>query len=148
MTRLGEADKVELLLIGAGALLTYIILPILPHRLSLGIFALVFSICLLAQSLIRDLIRLYFIKRQKLKPENIHAVCMCIESMVGLGGIIAGLALLFIGVSYEVKIPVWYWPVFTGFTWLFGFVIKNYVVDFTHWRIRRLPGHHNIILGR
>ena len=145
---LSEADKIELTLIGAGTLLTYIILPVLPERLSLGAFAVVFAICLLGQGLLRDLFILYAIKRDKRQPERIGIVCMCVESVVGLTSVIAGLAMLFIGIGYVIKFPQWYWPVFTGVTWLFGFVIKNYIIDFTHLRLKRVQGHHNFIIGR
>lgn len=145
---LSEADKIELTLIGAGALLTYIILPVLPHYLSIGMFALVFAVCLLGQSLIRDLFKLYAIRRDRSEPQRIGIVCMCVESVIGLVGVIAGLAMLFTGIAYVVKIPQWYWPAFSTGTWLFGYVIKNYVIDFTNWRLKRVEDHHNIVIGR
>jgi len=145
---LTEADKIELSLIALAALLTFMVQPILPYRMSLGMFILVFAVCLLVQSLIRDLVKLYIIKKNRHKPEKLNVVCMCVESIVGLSVVIVGLCILFIGLPYSVRFPDWYWPAFTGVTWLFGFVIKNYVLDFTNWRIKRVAGHHNFIIGR
>lgn len=120
----------------------------LPAKMSSGDIVLYASILLLAQGLVRDL----WIKFTGPKPtENAapkHAsgpICMCVESTVGVLGVIVGLLFVFVGTQTSVKLESWFWPTLVGGTLTFGFLIKDFVLDWRTRSIRREKDHQNIV---
>jgi hypothetical protein len=81
------------------------------------------------------------------KPTRQPIFCMCMESSVGVVGVVAGGALLLSGIRAQVQLAGVFWPAFVFFTCLIGFVIKNYVFDWQTWpwRIRRVEDHSSIV---
>ncbi len=144
-------EKVELLLISAAAGAAAAI-PGLPRRVATGELILAASVLLLGQGLIRDL----WIKYRAPKPPPAPAdaaepskprglFCMCMESTVGMLGVIAGCGIVLAGVRHPIDLPAYFWPVAVLVIGVIGFVIKDYVLDWKTWSIRREKDHQNVV---
>lgn len=70
---------------------------------------------------------------------------MCIESTVGLLGVLLGALLPLVAVMGFVNMPVWLWSLLTITTLGFGYLVKDYVLEWNPWRIRKEPDHLNTI---
>jgi hypothetical protein len=142
-------ESVELCVIAAAAVAACFI-PRLPTTIPIGYLVLAVSVGLLGQGLIRDL----FIKYGKAAGVPAAAqkrgmVCMCMESTVGVAGVIAGLCVLFIGVSRRIILPPYFWPAAIIVVGLIGFIIKDYILDWTTWpwRNRKQKDHSSDIIN-
>lgn len=142
---MGIAEKVELGLIpllGAAAGLA----TVLPGRIGLGELLLCGSALLLFQSLARDLWLLARARRQAPATPPRVARCMCAESMIGMTGIVIGLALFSFGLGKPIVMQRWSWGVFVVAVLGGGFAMKDYVLEAKPWRLRRDKDHINIIV--
>ncbi len=143
---MSPAEKCELSLVPLLAATAWILAPLLPTTLSLGHLFLACSVLLLLQSLIRDLWLLASMRRrEKTEPGKKKAACMCVESTVGLAGVVTGLALLAVGFTQTVAINRWGWGGVVLSVTGIGFLIKDFVFEWSPWRIRRDRDHMNII---
>jgi hypothetical protein len=140
-----KTEKIELALIpvlGTGIWLTA---PLLPDRIGVGKLFLWSSALLLLQSLIRDL---WLLARHKhnVEPELVKkAPCMCVESTVGVTGIIAGVVILGSGVDRLVTMNEWSWGLLVMLVVATGLLIKDFVVEWDPLRFRREKNHMNIV---
>jgi len=138
------AEKIELAIIPIIGLCTFYIASALPDNIPAGRLFLAVSALLLFQSLLRDLWLLS--RKQKDEETNGIAVqCMCIESTVGFTGIIIGGVLLGSGIGGPVSMSNWSWGILVVFILSFGFFIKDFVFEWSPWRIRRDKNHMNIV---
>lgn len=140
-----KREKGELVLIvlatsGSAALHTRF-----PAKLSSGDIVLYASILLLAQGLVRDLWIKYTTPKPTAKPEAVGPICMCVESTVGVLGVIAGLLLLFAGTHTPLKLASWFWPVLVCGVLIVGYLIKDLVLDWRTKTIRREKDHQSIV---
>ncbi|MFT5425675.1 MAG: hypothetical protein ACI9ZT_000607 [Gammaproteobacteria bacterium] len=71
---------------------------------------------------------------------------MCIESTVGMTGIVVGALLLNIGIDASISMTGWYWSVMVMVVTGFGYLIKDYVFEWNPWRICLDKDHMNIIV--
>jgi hypothetical protein len=140
------AEKVELTLIVAGAVVFYALAPVLPKHVTLGNLLLGASALLLLQGLLRDLWLLAKTKRKPPQNPPRTASCMCVESIIGITGVLAGLILVGCGIAVTVPMGRPGWCLFALLALGTGFFIKDYVVEFKPWRIRRDKDHVNIIV--
>lgn len=101
------------------------------------------AVILLGQGLIRDVSLLLFRRRGTGAPKK--AQCFCLESTVGLTGVVLGLGLLFAGVTMKVALGPIGTTLFVGTILIVGFIVKDYVLAWGPWRIRKDPDHMNII---
>ena len=140
------ADKTELALIpllGAGLLLAA---PLLPDTIGLERVLLATSALLLLQGLIRDVWLLASYKRGKHAAQPRRARCLCVESAVGLTGILAGLLLLGCGADYPITLNHWQWSILLMAAMTSGFLLKDLVMEWKPLRIRRDRDHINIVV--
>ncbi|MGH8128428.1 MAG: hypothetical protein ACRETC_08685 [Gammaproteobacteria bacterium] len=140
-------EKVELTAVPVLGIGFWLVAPLLPDRLSIGALLLVAAVLLLLQSLVRDVALLTQQRRVTHSGSQRAARCMCIESAIGVTGVAAGLALLGAGLGRSFAMPPWAWGVLAVIVTGFGFVIKDYVVTWTPWRIRRDKDHVNIVIS-
>ena len=70
---------------------------------------------------------------------------MCIESTVGATGIVAGAVLLGTGIDRPVVMDKGIWSPLAMATMAVGFAIKDYVLEWRPWRVRRDKDHTNIV---
>ena len=100
------------------------------------------------QSLFRDLWYLYAKRRRTKNLNQVEAKqCMCVESMLGLFGVVLGL-LLFIS-SFDIPITLAKGSVIAiaAAILIVGFLIKDYVFEWNPWRIYKEKDHMNIIVS-
>jgi len=145
-------DTAELLLIATATAAAWFLRPSLPAQMAFGELILAAAVLLLAQGLIRDLYVKFSARRvehatQASGTPKRGIFCMCMESTLGVVGIVAGAALLLSGISARVQLPSFFWPGCILITCLFGFIIKNYVLDWQTWpwRIRREENHSSVV---
>jgi len=140
------AEKVELALIPAISLASFIVAPSLPTRIALGSLLLVIFALLLSQSLLRDLWLLSSSKREASSGPAQVAQCMCVESAVGATGVLAGILLLGTQTGHPVEMAGWGWMLCVSSVGVAGFLIRELVFEWSPWSIRREKNHVNIIV--
>jgi hypothetical protein len=105
------------------------------------------SALLLAQSLVRDVAILFRSSRSSAKSElRKEAQCFCLESTVGMTGVIAGLALIGLGSSHQIEMSRWEFSVGVAGTMALGFIIKDFVISWNPFGVRREKDHLNLIV--
>jgi len=70
---------------------------------------------------------------------------MCIESTVGATGVVMGAILSGAGIGQPVSMTEWTWSVLVVLVLSGGFLMKDYVLEWSPWRIRRDKDHMNIV---
>jgi hypothetical protein len=103
------AEVFELGLIPSVGAATWWLSTALPTRIGLGKLLLWASVMLLLQSLLRDLWLLAKARRNAPTTPPRIARCMCVESIVGMTGIVTGLLLFSFGISKPVTMERWSW---------------------------------------
>ena len=148
--RLNKLERLELALIVLTAIVLVVATEILSalrfsFSASLGHIILWFSALLLFQGLLRDLWILR--TRSKTGPtEEKTAKMMCMESSIGLLGILVGLGLSFYFSSLAVALANWIWICLIAITLIIGFLLKDFVIAFDPLRITREPDHLNVVV--
>ena len=141
-----RAEWIELIMIAAAGLANRLyashFFPAMPAwQIVLGLSAL-----LLAQSLVRDVAILLRRQRQALPEPQKEVQCMCLQSTIGMTGVIAGLACLGVGSSANVVFRPWELSLAIISTLVLGFVIKDLVISWNPLGIRREENHLNLIV--
>lgn len=141
------AEKSELSLIVSFVLALFIFYPSTIESFALTELLLKGASLLLIQGLIRDL--WYLFKRKQIAKKSLikakYAQCFCIESSVGLLGIVIGLLLIFINVDYIFQFTTLGLSCFAVCILIIGFVIKDLVIEWQPWRIYKEPDHINVV---
>ena len=140
------AEKAELGLIATVTIFFGVAADALPGRMAVGNLLLGASALILLQSLLRDLWLLAKARRNPPPNPPRTGQCMCVESTVGITGVVAGLILVTCRIGTTVPMGRWGWGVFALVALGMGFLMKDYVVEFKPWRIRRDKDHVNIIV--
>jgi hypothetical protein len=145
MAAINTSDKVELALILAVSLLIAVTDLPGPERISVGYVLLFCSGAMLVLSLIRDISILVSSRHKTFDGPPRESRCMCVESAVGLGGVMIAAMLLGAGFTEPVCMYGGGWAIFLLPSLLTGFLLKDYVFEWNPWRIRREKNHLNII---
>jgi len=69
-----------------------------------------------------------------------------LESVIGILGITVGSGFLFSADSWTIFLPAWRWALIVFLALVFGFWLKDYVFDWSSWRIRKEKDHLNILV--
>jgi len=104
------------------------------------------SALLLAQSLVRDVAILFRSRHLKSNEPRKEAQCFCLESTIGLTGVIAGLALIGLGSSHQIAISRWEFSIAIAGMMILGFIIKDFVISWNPFGLRREKDHLNLIV--
>jgi len=139
------SEKIELALIPLLGIVSWLIVPLLPSQLNTGNLLLSVSALLLCQSLVRDLFLLTEIEREPQSTQYRAARCMCLESTVGMTGILVGAGVLGLGINMPVVLNKWMCSILVVLTLATGFLIKDFVIETSPWRILRDRKHVNIL---
>ncbi|MFA6960015.1 MAG: hypothetical protein WC205_04595 [Opitutaceae bacterium] len=141
-------EKIELILVAVATGAVAVFRDRLPSSLELGSLLAVAALALLGQGLVRDL---WLLRKQRraraaggAEEPHEEARCMCMESTVGLSGVLAGVVLTAVGVAWPVMISPWVWPVAAAFVWGAGFAMKDLVIQWGPWKLRRVKDHGSI----
>ncbi len=118
----------------------------LPSSVELGSFFAIAALTLLVQGLFRDLWLLSQQRKHAAAQSATTMKCMCLESTLGLGGVLVGVVLTAVGVTTRVSIVPALWPVMVGTIMMFGFLTRDMVITWSPWSIKKYPGHGSILV--
>ena len=141
-----KSEKIEFALVPLSGIAAAGVASSLPLELEIGQLFLLVSILVLAQGLSRDLWLLVRARRSPSTGELRAAQCMCIESTVGVLGIVVGFALIGTGFGRPIALSATGWGVLVAASLTFGFLIKDFVIEWNPWRIRREKDHLNLLV--
>ena len=140
------AEKIELAMIPFTGFIMCLGASWLPSQISLGRLLLYAFALFLFQGLIRDL---DLLAKQKVTRKHASqplqkAPCICLESTIGVAGIIAGIMVLFSNNNHLVYLNYWQWIGLVMFTVTCGFLAKDYVLEWWPLKVKRDKGHINL----
>lgn len=143
-----QATKVELGLVAVAAVAAFVLakVGVLPGRLSVGALALSAAAVLLGQGLIRDLWTLRR-ARQAGADAELKApamTCMCVESTVGMAGVVAGAVLVLVGIGGALPLTHLAWGLGVLAIGLVGVAVRDWVVRLRPLGIMHVPDHGSI----
>jgi hypothetical protein len=143
MTR---ADQIEITTIAAASTATWLIPAYIFSDLTLGEATLYLSALLLAQGLVRDLLMLLRNRSAAHGGTFQESQCLCLESAIGVAGVIAGSALL--GSFGAMSLPVDHLEFFLAVTatLAIGFLLKEFVITWNPLGIRREKNPLSVIV--
>ena len=144
LMKVAQSIEVAVILIVGGAV--WSVASHLPRHILIGNLLLYSSALLLFQSLLRDIWLITKSRRNRGDNSPKVARCMCVESLVGLTGVLVGLLLFGLRLHREVSVEPWEWGAFVTAVLAIGFLIKDFVLEAKPWRIRRDKNHLNIIV--
>lgn len=139
------AEKVELGLIPPTVAAVGLAAPLLPARLATGELLAVACLALLAQGGLRDLWLLFMAAPPSRAAPRRELACMCLESSVGLTGILLGVALTFFDLGGFVLLDAWRWMFLAAGVLTLGFFGREFVISWRPPGLRRLRDHHTIV---
>lgn len=142
---MSASERCEVLLIGVFILLMASFFALLlPANIKLGSLLLYCSALLLMQGLVRDLY--YYFSQNALDDSSVkHAQCICLESSIGVIGILAGFIVTFSSIDFQLPLSPQAWTLLLGVVLIIGFLLKDWVF---HWQpigLRREKNHMNVI---
>jgi len=141
------AERIELALIPLAGVLVWLTGGKLPGQIGVGSLLLASSVLLLLQGLIRDLWLLFKRHQQSRESVRQEALCMCVESTVGVTGVVAGLVVLGSAADSTLVLSAMLWSISTAAVLLIGFAIKDFVFEWRPFRIRRDKDHVNLVFS-
>jgi hypothetical protein len=142
--KMTRAEWIEVLVIGVAATGSWLMRPFLPGTMPLWKIVLGLSALLLAQSLARDAAIL--LRRSRTNEPRRDAQCFCLESTVGATGVVAGAVLAGLGSSMQVTTGRWIFLLAVAGTMALGFLIKDLVISWKPFGVRREKNHLNLIV--
>lgn len=139
-----SAERFELFCAPLAAAAAWLAWPALPHRVAVGWLLLAASALLLLQSLLRDL---WLLRAGRGRAaEQRTASAMCIESLVGMAGVVAGALASLAAATTTVELSRLAFALGVFAVVVAGFLLKDWVVERRPWRLRREPDHLNLIV--
>ena len=139
------AEKVELAFIPCVGMIVWTLATYFPATMGLGTLVLWASALLLLQGLVRDSWLLRKTKQDTQTGSIRMLSCICVESTVGVTGVVLGLVLLGAGLSEFVVMNRWEWCLATIVVMTIGFAVKDYVFGWRPFRILRIKDHSSIV---
>ena len=140
-----KAEKIEVALIPLVGIAGWLMATRLPDHIGIGAMLLGSSGLLLFQGLIRDLWLISRRNRQAQDGSHRQALCMCVESTVGVTGVAAGLVILGRAIDLQLTVDHWVWSALAVTVMVLGYAIKDLVFEWRPFRMRRDKDHVNIV---
>jgi hypothetical protein len=147
MSDMTVAEKTELALIPFVDMAVWLASERLPEMVEIGSLLLAASVLLLFQGLIRDLCLLFKRSQRSESGPRQEALCMCVESTVGVTGVVAGLVLVGAAADATVHVSHILWGVLAAVVLAIGFAIKDFVFEWRPFRVRRDKDHVNLVFS-
>ena len=147
MSDMTTAERTELALIPVVGVVVWLVAERLPAKIGIGSLLLAASVLLLFQGLVRDLWLLFKRRQQSQTGPRQEALCMCVESTVGVTGVVAGLILVGGAANSTVFVSQMLWSVLAVLVLAVGFAIKDFVFEWRPFRIRRDKDHVNLVFS-
>ena len=137
-------EKIELALIPVAVALAGLSARWLPGQLGTGELLVIACLAWLAQGGLRDIWLLYLLKSQPSAAPR-RLACMCLESSVGLTGVVLGVVLALCGLGGQITLTPARWMLLAAAVLTLGFLARDLVISWRPPGIRRDPDHHSII---
>lgn len=147
------ATRIEVTLLLVAVVVIAGISPRLPDSMEIGTLVAGAALALLLQGGARDVVSLLRERRRQSAgiapaepPSEAH--CLCLESTVGLAGVLAGvLVTALLADGPRVALPPAFWPVAAALIGLAGLAIRDLVIQWKPTvRILRIRDHGSIIV--
>ena len=145
MALLTVVEKVELAAIGLAASLAAWLGPAPRLQLELGELIASAALLLLGQGSMHDLWLLYRARQRPAAGPAKEAACLCVESALGFTGILAGIGLAALGLTHSINLSPGKLSATAGTVLLLGFLLKDFVFEWSPWRIYREKDHAQVI---
>ncbi len=145
MTSLSIGEKFELIAIPVAVGLAVILLPRSGLTSELGEIIAGEALLLLLQGFFRDLWLLRQSRRSPSSNAPRSVRCMCVESTVGMTGVIAGIALVGFGLSKPIHLSATAIVSAISSILVVGFLLKDFVFEWSPWKIYREKDHSQVI---
>ncbi len=136
-------QKVEIGLIPVAVIMVGLASRRLPVQVGVGALLVIACLIWLVEGGLRDLWLLYLLKSQPAAPRRL--ACMCLESSVGLTGVVVGVILALCNVGGQIAFNPARWMLLTATVLALGFVAKDFVISWRPLGVRRDPDHHSIV---
>jgi hypothetical protein len=137
-----KEEKTELILIALMTVAMGLLFDTLPRRMESGYLVLTLGLLFLFQTLLRDLWLMWKLRGVPRESMPTRA-CMCLESGIGFVPVAIAAFLLSSGMSRPISFAGWAWALSAAAVMLSGFALKDYVVEWNPWRVRKDPDHIN-----
>jgi hypothetical protein len=141
------AEKIEVTLIPLVGATIWLMGEWLPTSMGIGSLLLASSMLLLFQGLLRDLWLLFKQKRDTQSGTRQELLCMCVESTVGVTGVVAGIIIFGSAIKWPVPMSSGIWSLLALAVLAMGFAIKDLIFEWRPFRIRRDKNHSNIVFS-
>ena len=138
-------EKIELALIPIAVAAAGLAGRWLPTELGTGELLVIACLAWLVQGGLRDLWLLYVLKSQPATAPRRRLACMCLESSVGLTGVVVGVVLALCGIGGRVAFDAGRWMILAAVVFTLGFLAKDLVISWRPLGVRRDPDHHTIL---
>jgi hypothetical protein len=145
MPLLSPAEKFELCAIPVAIGLAAWFAPRPDFKLELGELTAGAALLILLQGFIRDLWLLREARRNQSATGARAARCMCVESTVGLTGVVAGIALVGLGLTHPITLNRASAGAVVAVVLIAGFLLKDFVFEWSPWKIYREKNHAQVI---
>ena len=148
MISLSFAEKVELGSIPIITATAGLLSPMTGLKLEVSDLVAGAALLILLQGFVRDLWLLRQARQSKPASSGRTARCMCIESALGLTVVIAGIGLVALGFTRPVYLSTTSLTIGVAVAMLAGFALKDFVFEWSPWRIYREKDHAQVIFRR
>jgi hypothetical protein len=145
MPALSPAEKFELGVIPVFTAAAAWFTPRAGLQLELGELIAGAALLILIQGFFRDLWLLRQTRRQVTSPPSREARCMCVESALGMTGVVAGIGLVGLGLVGSVSLSATWLSVVIATTMTAGYLLKDYVFEWSPWKLYREKDHAQVI---
>lgn len=145
MPGMTAAEKVELTLIPVVGAAVWSLAAAAGASIGTGSLLLGSSVLLLLQGLVRDLWLISRRNRDAHAGAGREALCMCVESTIGVTGVVTGLAVLGSALDATLALGPEAMGAIAVVVLAIGFAIKDLVFELRPFRIRRDKDHLNIV---
>jgi hypothetical protein len=146
MISMSQADWMEVALIALLTAGSWLLQPLLPAQTSIAQAVLMLSALLLAQSLIRDCLILWRKRHTKNTEPTREMQCFCLESTLGMTGVVLGLALFGLAGTRQLSVSAPGLALAAGATLTLGFLIKDLVLTWNPFGVKREKDHLNLVV--
>ena len=144
MAALAPLEKAELVAIPVATGLIWF-LPLGPQfTLKVGAIITAASLLLLLQGFCRDVWLWFELRRAVNPPPPRYAQCMCVESAVGFTGVVAAAGLTGFGFGPPIALSQVAITGGAALVMVGGFLLKDFVFEWSPWRIYREKDHARV----
>ncbi len=145
MKELSTPEKIELAAIPATGAVILGLAPRTGFRAGLGELVAAAALLLLLQGFFRDLWLLRAARRRTSAEPPRRARCLCVESALGLTGVVAGIGLTGFGLPGVVAFTAPGLALAVVLTTSAGFLLKDFVFEWSPWKLYREKNHAQVI---